>query len=218
MIDSTGGMVYDMRMKSTTKYDQFPSLRLYDELEVPYVLFSDGWEGPLWTGHCMMLSTVDGYGDAGFFHELCHWIEATPAQRRWPDFALGKQVNAKWDLTFTSSTTPRLWQGSGPKKFPKDRNIGWGERTVPLETARRQEANACTALWFYEPIVGLTTWDATPPAEEINSAAYDFNNVFDFTKTTYVNGMHKIAKALHLDWEQVKSYGALVRERLKNSG
>lgn len=205
-------------MSTTTKYDQFPSLRLYDRLNVPYVLFSAPWEGPLWTGHCMMLSTVDGYGDAGFFHELCHWIEASPAQRRWPDFALGKQVNAGWDAVFTSSSTPHLWTNERSRKAHKkvraDRNVGWGERTIPLTEARRQESNACTALWFYEPIIGLTTWDNPPVWDKINSAAWDFNNVSDTAKTTYATGMRKIAKALNVDWENIKSYGALVRERL----
>lgn len=208
-------MYSDYMSTTPTKYDQFPSLRLYDELGVPYVLFSAGWDGPLWTGHCMMLSVKDGYGDAGFFHELCHWIEASKAQRRWPDFALGKQVNAEWDSVFTSSSTSKVWEGKGPRKFPKDRNVGWGERTIPMVTARSQESNACTALWYYEPIVGLTSWDTPPPADQINSAAYDFNDVGDVSKTTYVTGMRNIAKALNLDWEQVKSYGALIRERMR---
>jgi hypothetical protein len=197
-----------------TKYEQFPSLRLYDQLGIPYVLFSQGWDGPLWTGHCMMLSIKDGYGDAGFFHELCHWIEATPAQQRMPDFALGKQINATHDSTFATSTSPYLWDGRRPYRWPNDRNVGWGESTILMKSATRQESHACTALWFYEPIVGLTSWDNPPPLDKINSAAYDFNGVSHMERTTNVIGMRKIAKAFDLDWDDLKSYAATIRKRL----
>lgn len=157
-----------------TKYEQWPSLRLYDRHNVPYVIHGGRWDGPLWTGHCMMLDATDMYGDAGFFHELCHWIEATQRQRIFPDFALGKHVNAGNETTFATSTTPFL-HAKGRNKHPRDRNVGWGEETVLLTTATRQEENACFALWLYEPLVGLATWDTPPASKDTNSAAFDFN-------------------------------------------
>ena len=59
------------------KYEQFPSLKLYDQQQVPYVMCYE-WDGPLWTGHCMMLAYSDTFGDCGFFHELAHYMLASP--------------------------------------------------------------------------------------------------------------------------------------------
>lgn len=167
-------------MTKTTHATHYPSLALYNALGVPYIVHGSDWGGPLWTVHAMMLSTVDTYGDAGFFHELCHWIEASPKQRTYPDFSLGKWVNANRSEVFASSTNPTQFHSEdiiAPyKRGPKDSNVGWGERTTSLSEATRQESNACFALWLYEPLVGLWSWD-DPPTDphEINSAAWDFN-------------------------------------------
>ncbi len=162
----------------TDKYTAYPSLRLYDRLGVPYVLFDGPWDGPLWTGHCMMLSTRDGYGDQAFAHELFHWIAATPKQRTFPDFALGRQVNADMDI-FTSSSTKHLFDNTKPRKrqpgstkAKKDRNDGWGETTISLDKAEKQEGAACNAMFLYAPLTGLTSWDA--PTFDHTACAADF--------------------------------------------
>lgn len=154
--------------KMKTKYAEYPSLRLYDRLGVPYIVTGERWGGPLWTGHCMMLCTTDGYGDEGFLHELMHWIEASPNQRRYPDFALGKWVNADNSKVFATSTSDHLYdpvyqQQQRPKG---NRNWGWGEPTIALSTATSQETTACYGMFLYHVLVGNTTWSKpiTPTA------------------------------------------------------
>lgn len=163
---------------TTIHAERYPSLALYERLGVPYILHSNPWDGPLWTVHAMMLSVNDSYEDAGFYHELCHWIEASPKQRALPDFALGKWVNADREATFASSTNPSQYhEGTTSiphRKGPAHSNRGWGERTVALSEATRQESNACFALWLYEPIVLGRPWDDPPEPEDINEAAYEF--------------------------------------------
>lgn len=160
-------------MTGQTKYKRYPSLRLYDRLGVPYVLHSNGWHGPLWTGHCMMLDMDDSYGDVGFFHELSHWVEASEKQRTCPDFALGQQINAA-EGPFGSSSTPFIYDGER-RSYP-GRNNGWGERPVTISTASRQEAAACNVMFFYEALVGLSGWDDTIVP---NGAALDFDGFSD---------------------------------------
>lgn len=156
----------------------FPSLALYQRLGVPYILHSNPWEGPLWTVHAMMLSVLDSYEDPGFYHELCHWIEASPRQRTFPDFSLGKWVNADRDSVFLTSTNPDIQHVGGTKvRGPKHSNVGWGERTTSLSEATRQESNACFALWLYEPIVLGHPWDDPPEPDDINQAAWEFAGV-----------------------------------------
>ncbi len=161
------------------KYDRFPSLRLYDQLGIPYVVTSEQWGGPLWTGHCMMLSTDDSYDDPGFFHELCHYLAATPYQRKLPDFALGRQVNAR-TVDFASPSTPhfvnkKLTFNRGWGDTKKKRNVGWGEKTVTVKTAARQESVSCHALGLYEPLCGIWGWDdPIHDPHKINSAFFDF--------------------------------------------
>lgn len=176
-----------------TKYDQFPSLRLYDSLGVPYVLTSEDWDGPLWTGHCMMLSTAHGYLDEGFLHELGHWAEASPAQRKMPDFALGKWVNAKNGL-FATSTSPHLHKEKSPfqRRNSTARNEGWGERTISLKTATAQEERACDVMYLYHALVGNTTWDEPV----IASAAYDFSGMLSFSPYRVTRRTAKIVKAM----------------------
>jgi hypothetical protein len=181
---------------SATKYAEYPSLRLYDALEVPYVLVPEhSWSGPLWTGHCMML-TRDGYGDEGYLHELFHWIMASPAQRRYPDFAMGRWVNSELQ-TFSSSSTPYLL---GPhnnyghdRKTSEDQNAGWGERTVKISTAHRQEEAACVAMYLYHVVVGNTTWDKPLTTE----AADDFNGSWsEVTRADFFRHTRKILDVL----------------------
>lgn len=150
------------------KYERWPSLRFYDQLGVPYVLGAFRWVGPLWTGHCMMLDTTDHYRDAGFFHELAHWLAATPRQRSLPDFGLDRQINATAEI-YATSTTPFV--------FDQDDNFqqrGWGERCVSPRTAQGQEGLACEALAVYEPLVGLVSWDSVPQLDDLNPAMFDF--------------------------------------------
>lgn len=177
-----------------TKYKKFPSLRLYDQLGVPYVLHDSAWKGPLWTGHCMMLDLTDGYGDEGFFHELSHWIEATPRQRRYPDLAMGRQINCDTTSKFGTSTSPHLhWPERGDDRQFVDRyrNDGWGEVTVPVPTAHRQEGRACSAMFFYFAATGLTGW--TDPHPLIPTAACDFaGSVQETPDETTKNSMKTI--------------------------
>ena len=148
--------------------EDYPSLRLYDKLGVPYVVHENDWNGPLWTGHCMMLDTHDGYGDDGFLHELFHWIEASPRQRNYPDFALGRQINATKQKFATSTSRHDTLSADAPfvngPGSPKGRNLGWGERTVVWSTAVKQETNACAAMFFYFPLVGLENWSCPHPS------------------------------------------------------
>lgn len=172
------------------KYDEYPSLYLYDKLNVPYVLHSNSWDGPLWTGHCMMLNTEDSYGDAGFWHELAHWMVAGPTQRTLPDLALGKNVNSGMSV-FATSSSPFFYHPDNGGNVPNTSNLdgchtgfsfgwgrglrgyneGWGELPVPRMLAAEQELWACHALQYYEPLCGITSWDKALP---INSAIDDF--------------------------------------------
>lgn len=192
------------------KYDHYPSLRLYDRLGVPYVLTSERWEGPLWTGHCMMLSIANGYGDEGFAHELFHWIVASPRQRMMPDFALGQQVNARYGQTFATSTTPHYFSPDNPSKRIKGHNTGWGERTVARDTtASRQEADACYAMFLYYPLTGQLGWDQP----QGGPAAYDFAGSHypgspEWRTSTVVKRVMPIVTALDqtITTEQVSTY------------
>lgn len=186
------------------KYKEFPSLRIYDRLDVPYVLTGERWAGPLWTGHCMMLSTRDGYGDEGFLHELAHWVEASPTQRRMPDFALGKQVNANNEV-FATSTSPHINNPNDRRRRRADRNVGWGEPTVSLSTATAQEERACLVMYLYHALVGNTTWSEPLMAE----AAYDFAGCEPFKPHAVVSRTRKIVAAMtdgKVPSETVRSY------------
>lgn len=174
-----------MGRSAVDKYETWPSLRLYDRLEVPYVVIGgqvDRWPGPLWTGFCAVLDVDCGYGDPEFFHELVHWTVASPAQRRLPDFGIGRRVN-ETAVAFTSSATPHLYTADGDN-VPhwlagggRD-SMGWGGPIVPAEVGGHQESVACWALFCYEPIVGHVAWGQAPG--HLNSAAYDFNDVGPF--------------------------------------
>ena len=157
------------------KKSDFPSLKLYDSMGIPYVGHAGDWTGPLWTGHCMMLDIDDSYGDPGYWHELAHWMAAAPEQRQYPDFALGRQVNAATGALFTS-TSPHAFDPDHIRRTPNDRNPGWGEETIPLTEASRQEGIACDALFAYEPVMGIWGWrEKVPnPGEDVNRAFWDF--------------------------------------------
>lgn len=159
-----------------TKYSVFPSLRLYDTLGINYIVGSDLSQGPLWTGFAMLLDVDDDFGDPVFFHELAHWLIATPSQRRRPDFGLGQQPNASSGRMFTSSTMTGV---AAPKDahFEPLEGRGWGEECVSTITAERQERLACIALAVYEPLAGVCGWDDRLSADYINTALYDFGGV-----------------------------------------
>lgn len=52
------------------------------------------WEGPLWSGRALRLrwdQDLDEEQEQVFYvHELAHWLTASPAQRRAPNWGLGK--------------------------------------------------------------------------------------------------------------------------------
>jgi hypothetical protein len=125
----------------------------------------------------MMLSIVDGYGDAGFFHELGHYLMATEEQRQYPDFALGQQTNNGMTV-FTSNTTPHVFTEETSFQ-PKGHNTGWGEDTIPISEATRQEGIACDLLGIYEPLCGVWSWKEQDTDLRISRAAGDFG-AFDF--------------------------------------
>lgn len=159
------------------KFDLWPSLKLYEKLGVPYVLHSNDWSGPLWTGHCMMLSTRDSYGDAGFFHELAHWLATSEEDRKHPDFRLGRQVNAQYDYTFATSSVA-TWADpdhNSPPHSSRGKNRGWGEDVMDLGDASENEFLACAALALYEPLCGVWSWRSKIDIQKINDALYDFN-------------------------------------------
>ena len=153
------------------KYARWPSLRLYDLLGVPYVLGNIDWDGPLWTGHCMMLDTTDRFGDAGFFHELCHWLAASPAQRSWPDFGIDRQVNSDLEV-FASSASPYAYVSDRD-----DQHRGWGGATRNPTVSQAQEDVACRALGAYEPLVGIWSWEHAPESQELNEALSAFSGM-----------------------------------------
>lgn len=161
----------------TTKYKAFPSLRLYDQLEVPYILSAfNNVRGPLWTGFCMMLDTMDDYEDPGYYHELCHWLAASERQRSLPDFGLGRQVNSRAD-TFA---TRGVWfeKETSRTRRTAGKNPTWGETgSVKRKTAEHQEEVACAALAIYEPMVGICGWNTTMSPDRLNSAADDFSGI-----------------------------------------
>jgi hypothetical protein len=133
----------------------FPSLDWYDHHNVPYIaLPQNGWMGPIWTGREMILDTKEGYGDPAFFHELCHFLAATPEQRELPDFGLDRVTNGTGERVAIYG----LERFSDPASL-QDRR-GWaGEECVSKREATRQEQLACDAMWFYAPIV-LGDWES----------------------------------------------------------
>jgi hypothetical protein len=161
---------------SSTKYERFPSLRLYDRAGVKYVVAPNITSGPIWTGDVMLLDTYDEYGDASFFHELAHFFFASPRQRTLPDFGLDRHVNSKPKIVFTSSATPHLFDGEAKKKHRRAR--GWGEKCVSPATAERQEIDAVRVMAMYEPLVGLVEWTDLPDVDFVrktmNTAFFDF--------------------------------------------
>lgn len=175
---SSCGTIHSM---TDTKYDRWPSLRLYEKLGVPYMVV-DNWNGPLWTGSCMVLDATDSYGDPGFLHELFHWLCASKEQRKYADLALGRQINATAGV-FTASGLP-FYDGkdvfpvgserdTSPKGGEHTHNPGWGELTVSRVEAARQEDLACHAMWLHDPIVGNCAWDDIPGPTD---AAVDFSD------------------------------------------
>lgn len=138
------------------KYDLYPSLRIYDELGVDYILL-DKAEGPQWTGKTMLLEA--SFDDMGIFHELAHWWVASEHQRKFPDFALGRQVSGL-SHRFTASNVDYLYlAGTEPRK--PGHNNGWGENTIPTEVAGKQESFACFAMLLHLPIVHRS-WEVSP--------------------------------------------------------
>lgn len=146
----------------------FPSLDWYDYHGVPYIaLPQNGWKGPVWTGREMILDTKEGYGDKAFFHELCHFLAASPEQWELPDFGLDRVTNSTDD-----SVAIYGFDRFSDLRFASKR--GWaGETCVSPDEAVRQETLACDAMWFYAPIV-LGQWDSSEGWRE----AYDFSGMY----------------------------------------
>lgn len=191
-----------------TRYERFPSLRLFDKAGCDYMVFANktvggsgrvSWDGPLWTGTHMMLCGDDGFGDEGFAHELFHWMVASPEQRRWPDMALGQNVNAASGF-FAVSGGPCYdfnVRDSGTEG-ERSSNIGWGEPTVDVDVAAQQEWLACRAMFLYAPLVGLQRWSELPDETKC-LAAFDFNG-----DLTWVNGEGSVwATSSVEEWEQI---------------
>lgn len=160
-------------MTAAHLYKQYPSLRSYDRLGVPWMLTGERWDGPLWTGHHMVLSTTDSYGDQSFCHELFHWMVATPKQRRHADFALGRQVNAS-PKVYAASWLSHDFDGEAALP-PAGHNAGWGELTVSRAIAGRQENLSCFGMFLYAPLHGLESWKTKAPNLALHDAAYDFS-------------------------------------------
>lgn len=200
--------------KQAALYRRFPSLRLYDQLGVSWMLTGDSGRfgetsGPIWAGAFMILYTNSSYGDEGFFHELCHWIAASPAQRKLPDLALGRQINSSTD---TFATSPSLggvvWLEGEVEGFEgdADHNSGWGEKTVSRSVAARQEALACHAMWFYRPLVRLEKWTAAHPSSYL--AAVDFAGSVCPTEKEIRDTWSKVLTVIDpdLSYEQVSAF------------
>lgn len=200
--------------KSDSKYDKWPSLRLFDKLDVPYVVHNfSQYSGPIWTGHCMMLNTNDAYGDEGFLHELFHWMVSSVTSRKYPDFKLGRWVNADSsdNVVFATSTTGTFVDSKNPAgSQDKERNLGWGEKPLLRESAKQQEAVACDAMLFYEPLVGLCQW-GKPTLDFL--AADDFGAYFDglqkaTTRSVYERIVSKLDSSVTL--EQVHGHALTI--------
>ena len=118
----------------------YPSTKIADRLGIRWMI-TDDWCGPGWTGD-MMIVENGGYGDQLFWHEICHWLVATPAQRKRADYGIGRPVNAmNTNTTFTSSM----------------RTVVDGEtwdNTLPIRDADENEARAVELLIWYPLVVG----------------------------------------------------------------
>lgn len=169
------------RPNSTAKYKAWPSLALYDRLGVPYVLGNfTSYSSAIWTGHTMMLDITDAYGDAGFYHELIHWMAASAKQRTLPDFGLDRQIN-EGAAQFTSSTTPWLYRSDSRDSSYR----GWGEQCVSPRTASSQESLACQAGGIYGPVALGTTWTPANTRSDANAvpdAFWDFGGHYELEK------------------------------------
>lgn len=188
-------------MAGKSKYKRWPSLWYYDALGIHYVVHDGHYRGPVWTGHCMMLDASESYGDGAFFHELLHWLCASGRQRSFPDFALGRQVNAHSKIFATSSTLAVYTEKDADPPSMGDRNGGWGEKTVLRTTAANQESWACWGMWYYEPLMEIWGWDEEPNFDKIASATYDFAGDYmhqDYFPSRMAEGIWSHFKALFL--------------------
>lgn len=184
------------------KYDAYPSLRWYDKMGCPYIVTSDAWKGPLWTGCAMMLCTRDSYGDEGFFHELWHWWTASEKQRKYADLALGKWVNCDPGVTFTSSTTEFLNDNYRDGNQPPGHNNGWGEPTISIDDAHVQEIHAVNMMCYYSPLVLKAGWKD----DKSNGAWGDFG-----AEMTPISGHRRtyddvLSKVSRVSWGTVEKY------------
>lgn len=174
-------------------HDVYPSLDLYRKMGCPYVVCRN-WDGPLWTGHCMMLDDSDSYGDQLFLHELFHWMLATKEQRMIADFGLGQNVDSSMKVfgsNFQEVTelqrhsTTRLWDGSKAK----DSYLYYWQEIV-----------ASDALLFYTPLTegvgidGCTSVDVDMWATE---AWNDFGGKVDLDDLPYLREMSRMLRKFH---------------------
>jgi hypothetical protein len=171
-----------MASQTATKYHMYPTLRLYDQLHIPYVVGPyNAAGGALWTGDVMILDSSDTYEDSGFFHELTHWLIASPRQRTLPDFGLGRWIGSNADTLFTSSATPHLYIGNDQASRSQR---GWGEHCISPRRAQQQEELACAAGALYFVLTGEHTIEDRPDENNVPFIWFDFFGHLDQARPT----------------------------------
>lgn len=130
-------------------YESLPTTKVMDELGIPWMILPN-YQGPqVFNGAIMYPGevkggeiTTDRYGDVGLWHELCHYLVASPKQRNLPDYGLG--VNANADIR-----TP--FSGNLGGVQVENEEHSWGDEWRPAKrTSKAQEAFACCAIAVYD--------------------------------------------------------------------
>lgn len=212
--------------KTLNKYELFPSLKIYEKLEVPYLLLNrENWMGPLWTGINMMIHIDEGYGDESHFHELCHWLVASKAQRELPDYGLGGWVNGK-PLDFSTSKMDYIYWESGSDPNKGGRNLDWGGGKPFSKIGGKQESLACHALALYDQLVlgkpwENFDWDVEDFSEQHNLGTYqEFGgDLSDCDNADLKNIYNKIVKPIRprTTWRQFSSHVDLIVKNFDNN-
>jgi hypothetical protein len=110
---------------------------------------------PVWDG--VRLAVLPGDGPAFAFHELAHWVMATPAERTMVDFGLGANE------TFHGfnggdgepAVEPAFQHDSVDDGYGSVRCVWADHDSVDMIVAGRREQLAVTAFLFMESVLGV---------------------------------------------------------------
>ena len=122
----------------------FPVTALADRLGIRWML-TPGWAGPGWTGDMLIVDSTDRYNDLLVWHEIAHWLAASPEQRHLADYGIGRPTNVDdHHVTLTSSAMRTITDGDT-----------WDDAMyVGSDIGDAQEALAVEAMVWYPLVAG----------------------------------------------------------------